>query len=165
VAAELRSIARDDERASRDERRLHNRLRADLIATFPAALVIAEDDLGSPTFLRLIQTWPTAPALAAAGRDEIETLARAGHHGRPHRFVDRVAHPLNSSSHPNRSRPEQQPTPDPSSTPAARGAAPEASTCSARSAARTNDVDTDKRHRTISGGGGVDERCLIALPR
>ena len=32
VAAELRAIARDDERANRDERRLLNRLRADLWA-------------------------------------------------------------------------------------------------------------------------------------
>ena len=51
VAAELRAIARDDERAARDERRLLNRLRADLIATFPAALIIAGDDLGSAPFL------------------------------------------------------------------------------------------------------------------
>ena len=55
VAAELRAIARDDERASRDERRLLNRLRADLIATFPAALQIAGDDIGKPTFLRLLE--------------------------------------------------------------------------------------------------------------
>src|SRR3972149_2072230 len=51
-AAELRAIARDDERAARDERRLLNRLRTDLIATFPAALAIAGDDLGAPTMLR-----------------------------------------------------------------------------------------------------------------
>ncbi len=38
VAAELRSIGRDDERACRNERRLLNRLRADLIVTVPAAL-------------------------------------------------------------------------------------------------------------------------------
>jgi len=61
-AAELRAITRDDERASRDERRLLNRMRADLMATFPAALAIAGDDLGSPTFLRLIERWPTANA-------------------------------------------------------------------------------------------------------
>jgi transposase len=41
LAGELRSIARDDERACRDERRLLNRLRADLLATFPAALTNA----------------------------------------------------------------------------------------------------------------------------
>ena len=58
-AAELRAIWRDDERASRDERLL-NRLRADLIAPFPAALKIAGDDMGGPPFLRLLERWPTA---------------------------------------------------------------------------------------------------------
>jgi len=38
LAAELRAIARDDERAARDQRRLLNRLRQDLISTYPAAL-------------------------------------------------------------------------------------------------------------------------------
>lgn len=38
IAAELRAIGRDEERAARDERRLLNRLRADLLAVFPAAL-------------------------------------------------------------------------------------------------------------------------------
>src|SRR5919109_42269 len=37
-AQAIRAIARDDERASRDERRLLNRLRADLLAVFPQAL-------------------------------------------------------------------------------------------------------------------------------
>src|SRR6266498_4390263 len=54
LAAELRAIARDDERAARDQRRLGNRLRADLLATFPAALAIAGDDLGAPTVLKLL---------------------------------------------------------------------------------------------------------------
>jgi transposase len=97
VAAELRAIARDDERAARDERRLLNRLRADLTGTFPAALAIAGDDLGAPTFLRLLQAWPTATELAAASREEIEQLARAGRHGWPHRFADRVEQALNST--------------------------------------------------------------------
>ncbi len=89
-AAELRAIARDDDRAARDERRLLNRLRADLIATFPAALLIAGDDIGSPTFLRLLERWPTAKSLAEASADELETLARASKHGWPTRFADRV---------------------------------------------------------------------------
>jgi len=89
-AAELRAITRDDERAARDERRLLNRLRADLIATFPAALSIAGDDMGSPTFLRLLERWPTANALATASRVELETFARAAHHGWPDRFAHRV---------------------------------------------------------------------------
>lgn len=97
VAAELRAIARDDERASRDERRLLNRLRADLIATFPVALTIAGDDLGAPTFLRLLQSWPTDPELRAATREEITTLARAGRHGWPDRLADRIEHALSST--------------------------------------------------------------------
>jgi transposase len=43
--------------------------------------------------------------------------------------------------------------PDPSSVPAIPSTAPEESTWSARSAARTNDVDTDKRCKTITAGG------------
>ncbi|MGH3803496.1 MAG: IS110 family transposase, partial [Pseudonocardiaceae bacterium] len=97
VAAELRAIARDDERANRDERRLLNRLRADLIATFPAALVIAADDLGAPTVLRLLQRWPTATVLAEVSREELVAFARAGRHGWPHRFADRVEHALSSA--------------------------------------------------------------------
>src|SRR6266545_6044706 len=94
MAGELRAIARDDVRAARDERRLLNRLRADLAATFPAALVIAGDELGSPVVLKLLRRWPTAGELAAAGREEIEALARAARHGWPHRFADRVTQAL-----------------------------------------------------------------------
>jgi transposase len=97
VAAELRAIARDDERAARDERRLLNRLRADLIATFPAALTIAGDDMGAPTFLRLLQRWPTATALAEISRDELTGFARTAHHGWPDRFADRVEVALTST--------------------------------------------------------------------
>lgn len=90
LGAELRAIARDDDRASRDERRLGNRLRADLLAVFPAAIDIADGDLGSPVFLKLLQQWPSAAELAAASRADIETMARAGRHGWPGRFTDRV---------------------------------------------------------------------------
>ncbi|MGH9031800.1 MAG: IS110 family transposase [Ilumatobacteraceae bacterium] len=89
-AAELRSITRDDERAGRDERRLLNRLRADLIAAFPAALTIAGDDLGAPTFLKLLERWPTANSLATASRTDLEAFARSARHGWPDRFADRV---------------------------------------------------------------------------
>jgi transposase len=90
-AAELRAIARDDERAARDQRRLLNRLRQDLIATFPAALQLAGDDLGAPTILKLLQRWPTATALHAASRQELVAFARAAHHGWPERLADQVA--------------------------------------------------------------------------
>src|SRR5262249_30686143 len=94
LAGELRSIARDDERACRDERRLLNRLRADLLATFPAALTIAGEDLGAPRMLRLLERWPTAEALAAASRRELTGFARAQHSGCLQRFAGLVARAL-----------------------------------------------------------------------
>jgi transposase len=90
LAGELRAIARDDERAARDERRLLNRLRADLMTTFPAALVIAGDDLGAPVMLQLLARWPAHEQLAAASVEEIEAFARAAKHGWPDRFAARV---------------------------------------------------------------------------
>ena len=94
LAGELRAIARDDERANKDERRLLNRLRADLVATFPQALAIAGDDLGAPSVLRLLEHWPTAQALRSTTRDELVAFARSVHHGRPERFADKVADAL-----------------------------------------------------------------------
>jgi transposase len=90
LAGELRSIARDDERAARDERRLLNRLRADLLAVFPAALELAGPDLGAPTFLRALERWPTAEALQAASRGELVDFARTCQHGWPERFATRA---------------------------------------------------------------------------
>ncbi|HEX6404708.1 MAG TPA: transposase [Pseudonocardiaceae bacterium] len=102
VGAELRAIARDDDRAARDQRRLLNRLRADLQLTYPAALVLAGDDLGAPTLLRLLEHWPTQPELATATPEELVDLARAGRHGWPERFADRVAAALAAPSLPTR---------------------------------------------------------------
>lgn len=96
-AGELRAIARDDQRAAKDERRLLNRLRADLIATFPAALDIAGDDMGAPTFLRLLQRWSTAESLAGASTEELVAFARGSRHGWPDRFAARVATALATS--------------------------------------------------------------------
>ena len=90
LGAELRAIARDDDRAARDERRLGNRLRADLLAVFPAAIDIADGDLGAAVFLRLLERWPSHAELAAAGRDAVEAFARANRHGWPDRFAERV---------------------------------------------------------------------------
>jgi transposase len=90
TGAELRAIARDDERAARDERRTGNRLRADLLAVFPAAIDIGGPDLGTPVFLRLLERWPSAEALAAASPDALEAFARSARHGWPGRFADRV---------------------------------------------------------------------------
>ncbi len=96
-AAELRSITRDDERSAKDERRILNRLRADLIGTFPAALVIAGDDMGAPTVLRLLERWPTANDLAGASREEVVAFARSCRHGWPDRFADQVESALASN--------------------------------------------------------------------
>jgi len=87
IAGELRAIARDDERAARGERRLLNRLRQDLIATFPAALEVGGEDLGAPTFLRMLERWPTGNALAGASRAELVAFARSCKHGWPERFA------------------------------------------------------------------------------
>lgn len=100
LAGELRSITRDDERAARDERRLLNRLRADLLATFPAALVIAGDDLGSPVMLKLLARWPGQAHLAAASGEDIEAFARAARHGWPDRFTARVTDALTAEQLP-----------------------------------------------------------------
>ncbi len=70
VAGELRSIARDDERACRDERRLLNRLRADLIVTLPAALAIAGEDLGATR----IRPWEEMDRHEPMGR-EVDFIA------------------------------------------------------------------------------------------
>jgi hypothetical protein len=91
LAGELRSIARDDERACRDERRLLNRLRADLLVTFPAALAIAGDGLGATRILRLLERWPTAQSLAAASREEIIEFGRAQRTGYLARFAGKIA--------------------------------------------------------------------------
>jgi Transposase/Transposase IS116/IS110/IS902 family len=90
MGTELRAIARDDERAARDERRIGNRLRADLLAVFPAALDIAGGDLAAPAFLRLLERWPSAAGLCTASRQEIEDFARSHRHGWPARFADQV---------------------------------------------------------------------------
>jgi hypothetical protein len=90
TGAELRAIARDDERAARDERRIGNRLRADLLAVFPAAIDIAGGDLGAPVFLSLLERWPAAADLAAASPREVEELARSRRHGWPARFAGQV---------------------------------------------------------------------------
>lgn len=96
VAAELRAIARDDERAARDQQRLLNRLRADLIAVAPALLAFAEENLGAPSFLKLIERWPTDQALGGVSDTELEAFFRKAHHGWPQRTTRRLREALQS---------------------------------------------------------------------
>jgi hypothetical protein len=97
IANELRSIARDDARAARDQRRLLSRLRRDLLAVFPAAMHISDgQDLNRVTLLRMLATWPTATQLATVDRSKLVALARAGKHRYPERFADRVHAALTS---------------------------------------------------------------------
>jgi transposase len=85
TANELRSIARDDARAARDQRRLLNRLRRDLLAVFPAAMHISEgEDLNRVTLLRMLATWPTAAQLATVERSTLLALASLPHRSRSH---------------------------------------------------------------------------------
>ena len=52
--------------------------------------------------LRLLERWPTQTELATASRDELVAFARAGRHGWPERFADRVATALATPSLPVR---------------------------------------------------------------
>jgi transposase len=82
MAEEIRVLARQDERASRDQTRLLNRLRHDLLDVFPAALD-AFPELKAVSALASLDRWPTATGARAAGRDEIEALLRRHGHCRP----------------------------------------------------------------------------------
>jgi len=63
---EIRALARQDERAGRDERRLHNRLRQDLLDVFPAAL-LAFPSLEAASALAFLAEWPEAEAARRLG--------------------------------------------------------------------------------------------------
>ncbi|MGH3093355.1 MAG: IS110 family transposase [Gaiellaceae bacterium] len=86
---EIRALARDDERASRDQRRLLNRLRQDLLAVFPQALE-AFDDLAAPTCLAFLARWPSAAEATAVDERELAAFFRERRHGWPERTAKRV---------------------------------------------------------------------------
>jgi transposase len=82
--AAIRAIARDDERASRDQRRLLNRLRQDLLTVFPQALE-AFADLSASAALSFLARWPSAHHARLVGADEIAAFLREQRHGWPQR--------------------------------------------------------------------------------
>jgi Transposase IS116/IS110/IS902 family/Transposase len=100
LAAELGAIARDDERAARDQTRLLNRLRADLAASFPAALTLAGDDLGARPCCGCWSAIP--PPCWLARRATMTCWGRpASRHRQPGRFADKVATALAATTSPS----------------------------------------------------------------
>jgi transposase len=89
VIEELRALARQDERASRDQTRLLNRLRHDLLDVFPAALA-AFPELKAVSALAFLERWPTAAAARAPSRSEIEAFLRRQSHGQARAAAGRI---------------------------------------------------------------------------
>ena len=87
--AAIRALARDDERASRDERRLLNRLRQDLLAVFPQALA-AFPRLADLSALAFLARWPAAAAAQGVSEADLERFFRECQHGWPQRTAARV---------------------------------------------------------------------------
>ena len=81
VVEELRVLARQDEVAGRDQTRLLNRLRQDLLAAFPAVLD-AFPDLAALSTLRFLERWPSAAEAGAVSEAEVAAFLRAQGHSR-----------------------------------------------------------------------------------
>ena len=86
---EIRTLARQDERASRDQRRLLNRLRQDLLKVFPAALD-AFPNLSAISALAFLDHWPSAELAHRLTSAEIETFLRQQRHGQPRQAAARI---------------------------------------------------------------------------
>jgi transposase len=86
---ELRVLARQDEVAGRDQTRVHNRLRQDLLAAFPAILD-AFPDLAALSALRFLERWPTASEADALSESELAAFLRAQGHSRAKAAAARV---------------------------------------------------------------------------
>jgi transposase len=82
LVEELRVLARQDEAASRDQGRLLNRLRQDLLAVFPA-LLDAFPDLSAVSALAFLDRWPTAAAARELSPAELEAFLRQHCHSGP----------------------------------------------------------------------------------
>lgn len=88
-AEELRALARQDERASRDARRLLNRLRADLLTVFPQALA-AFPDLDTVSACAFLDCWPTAEQAGYLSQAQIEAFLREQRHSYPRQAAARI---------------------------------------------------------------------------
>jgi transposase len=89
MVEEIRVLARQDERASRDQRRLLNRLRHDLLAVFPAALD-AFPDLTAVSALAFLEHWPTAAVARDQERVAIEAFLRQQFHSQARAAASRI---------------------------------------------------------------------------
>src|SRR6185503_14071263 len=89
VVEELRVLARQDEVASRDQTRVQNRLRQDLLAAFPAFLD-AFPDLAALSALRFLERWPTAAEAATLSEAELAAFLRAQGHSRAKTAAARI---------------------------------------------------------------------------
>jgi transposase len=94
---ELRALARQDERAGRDQRRLLNRLRQDLLDVFPAALE-AFPDLGAVSALAFLARWPGAAEARALGPAALEAFLREHRHNRPGPAAARIRAALDAEA-------------------------------------------------------------------
>jgi hypothetical protein len=91
------AVARDDERASRDQRRLLHRLRLELLEVFPQALA-AFPAPEAPTALAFLARWPSVADAAPVTAAALEAFFRAQHHGWPDRAAARVRAALDAEA-------------------------------------------------------------------
>jgi len=89
LVEELRVLARQDEAASRDQTRLQNRLRQDLLAAFPAVLD-AFPELLALSALRFLERWPTASAAGTLTVAELVAFLREQGHFRADAAAARI---------------------------------------------------------------------------
>jgi transposase len=97
AAQELRAVARDDERAARDQRRLLNRLRIELLDVFPQA-VAAFPALEAPTALAFLARWPSAAEAGPTTEAELDAFFRQHRHGWPDRAAAQVRAALDAEA-------------------------------------------------------------------
>jgi transposase len=97
AAQEVRAVARDDERAARDQRRLLNRLRLELRDVFPQALA-AFPALEAPTALAFLARWPSVDAARPVPEAELDAFFRLHRHGWPDRAAAQVRAALDAEA-------------------------------------------------------------------